>query len=580
MRYIAPQAGQGSVAYTRSVHEEPKPVHISGLPASDELSPADRYGELFEAVQMSRVFADSKTFVDCAPKIDPEDILARYRQQSSRSDFNLDGFISAYFSPPEVHTSHYVADPKQTILEHIDGLWDVLIRRPEEHPPQSSLLSLPEPYVVPGGRFGELYYWDSYFTMLGLAASGREDLLRNMANNFAYLIDHYGHIPNGNRTYYLSRSQPPVFALMVELFEKQELHAAEHYLPQLLKEHQYWMGEADALKPGEARRHVVKLPDGDVLNRYWDDRDTPRDESYFEDVETARKSSRPANEIYRELRAGAASGWDYSSRWFGCPDDIGTIRTTSILPIDLNAFMYKLEITISDLAKNTGEPATAQRFSDRAIRRREVIDRLLWDTESGTYRDYDWRLSRRCALYAAAVTPLFVGMSSPRQAAAMAKAMADRLLFTGGIMTSLTANGQQWDKPNGWAPLQWMAIQGLRRYGENTLADSIATRWLTAVGDHYRQHGKLVEKYDISGAAGAKGGGGGEYPLQDGFGWTNGVVRKLMQIYQDHESSQTQAKAAVPVKEPTANENSAVHTLTPAISGRRNTPGHNFPSVK
>ena len=527
MQDIAAQAGQDFAISTGSAHKEPKPVHISGLPKSDELSPADRYEELFEAVQMSRIFPDSKTFVDCAPKLDPAEILARYRQNVSRPDFNLADFIKAYFAPPVVHASHYIADPKQNILEHIDGLWEVLTRRPEEHPSQSSLLPLPEPYVVPGGRFGEIYYWDSYFTMLGLAASGRGDLLRNMANNFAYLIDHYGHIPNGNRTYYLSRSQPPVFALMVELFEKEQLHFAEHYLPQLLREYDFWMGEADGLTPGEANRHVVKLPDGAVLNRYWDDRDTPRDESYLEDVETARKSSRPANEIYRELRAGAASGWDFSSRWFGDANDISSIRTTSILPIDLNAFMYKLEITIATLAKNTGDPATAQRFNDCAICRRDAIDRLLWDSESGTYRDYDWGLSQRCALCAACATPLFVGMASPRQAMAVAKALSEQLLFPGGVMTTLSANGQQWDKPNGWAPLQWMTIQGLRRYGENNLANLITTRWLTTVGDHYRQHNKLVEKYDISGAVGAQG-GGGEYPLQDGFGWTNGVVRMLL----------------------------------------------------
>ncbi|XBS69721.1 alpha,alpha-trehalase TreF [Acerihabitans sp. KWT182] len=537
-------------AYTDSLraahHKEPKPVHIEGLPKSDELSPADRYQELFEAVQMSRIFPDSKTFVDCAPKISPSEILSRYRLQSCRPGFSLADFVKACFAPPEAPVSHYIADPKQTLLEHIDGLWEVLTRRPEEHPVQSSLLALPEPYVVPGGRFGEMYYWDSYFTMLGLSASGRGDLLRSMANNFAYLIDHYGHIPNGNRTYYLSRSQPPVFALMVELFEKEQLHFAEHYLPQLLREYCYWMGEADSLSPGEAKRHVVKLADGAVLNRYWDDRDTPRDESYLEDVETARKSSRPANEIYRELRAGAASGWDYSSRWFGDADDISSIRTTSILPIDLNAFMFKLELTIAELAKNTGDPATARRYNEQAVRRRDAVDRLLWDSESGTYRDYDWVKAQPCALCAACTAPLFVGMASPRQAAAVAKALADKLLSAGGIMTTLSANGQQWDKPNGWAPLQWMAIQGLRRYGETDLANQIAARWLDAVGSHYRRNCKLVEKYDISGAAGARDGGGGEYPLQDGFGWTNGVVRMLLTVYADHNAGQAQANTPPP----------------------------------
>ncbi|AHF79305.1 Cytoplasmic trehalase (plasmid) [Sodalis praecaptivus] len=524
------------------------------MPVSDELSPADRYAELFAAVQMSRVFSDSKTFVDCAPKIDPTEILAHYREQARQPGFNLANFVHDNFAAPSVHDSHYVACPQQTLIEHIDGLWEVLTRKPEDHPDQSSLLPLPEPYVVPGGRFAEIYYWDSYFTMLGLSASGRSDLLRNMANNFAYLIDHYGHIPNGNRTYYLSRSQPPVFALMVELFEQEELQAAEHYLPQLLREHGYWMGEAESLRPGEAKRHVVKLPSGEVLNRYWDDRDTPRDESYLEDVKTAQNTSRPANEIYRELRAGAASGWDYSSRWFGSPGNISSIRTTAILPIDLNCFLYKLEATIADLAAKINDQGTANTFSKLAADRRSTIDRLLWDAESGAFYDYDWQLSRRCALSAACVTPLFVGMATQEQSEAVAKNIAEKLLYAGGIMTTLFDNGQQWDKPNGWAPLQWMAIQGLRRFGENDLANTLAERWLAAVGEHYLAQGKLVEKYDISGTSAAKGGGGGEYPLQDGFGWTNGVVRALLVQYPDHAAHRVRARppADLPVPDRSA----------------------------
>ncbi len=550
---ITDNRNDGLYHAVRAKHHEPTPVAIHGLPDSDVLSPADRYAELFEAVQMSRIFSDSKTFVDCAPKFEPDRILARYRELCSQPGFDLKAFVSGHFTAPEVHASHYVADIHQTIAGHIDGLWEVLTRRPEAHPDRSSLLPLPKPYVVPGGRFGEVYYWDSYFTMLGLAASGRTDLLRDMADNFAFLIDHYGHIPNGNRTYYLSRSQPPLFAMMVGLFEKHQLRVAEHYLPQLLTEYRFWMGEAEAVKPGESERHVVKLPDGAVLSRYWDDRDTPREESYFEDVQTARRSSRPANEVYRELRAGASSGWDFTSRWFGQAGDISTIRTTAILPIDLNAFMYKLETTIADLAGRTGDRAMAGLFDDRAQRRRAAVDTLLWDADSGTYRDYDWRLSRRGALSAACVAPLFVGMASRDQAVAVAKALSEQLLYSGGIMTSLSANDQQWDKPNGWAPLQWMAIAGLLRYGADALAETIATRWLGVVGDHYRQSGKLVEKYDITGAADVRG-GGGEYPLQDGFGWTNGVVRQLLMLYPRHDTNLVQAATAATMRSDSGND--------------------------
>src|SRR5690606_28193278 len=156
---------------------------------ADSLSPADRYQELFVAVQMQRVFPDSKTFVDCAPLTEPERILEAYRARHLEPGFNLYDFVHEHFQPEAAHENDYVSDPERSLVEHIDGLWAVLTRQPREHPVRSSLLPLPNPYVVPGGRFGEMYYWDSYFTMLGLAASGRRDLLRHMADNFAYLID-------------------------------------------------------------------------------------------------------------------------------------------------------------------------------------------------------------------------------------------------------------------------------------------------------------------------------------------------------------------------------------------------------
>ena len=283
-------------------------ARAAAVAPADPLGPADRYGELFVAVQSARVFADSKTFVDCAPLRDPDEILATYRARHAQPGFDLAGFVHAHFRAEHPPASHYVSDPDQTLLAHIDGLWNVLTRQPREHPGRSSLLPLPNPYVVPGGRFGEMYYWDSYFTMLGLAGSGRQDLLRDMAGNFAYLIDTYGHVPNGNRSYYLSRSQPPMFALMVELFERHGVRDAMRYLPRLRREYDFWMQGSADLRRGEACGHCVRMADGALLNRYWDARDIPREEAWAEDVATAaRQSARPAAEVYRELRAAAAS---------------------------------------------------------------------------------------------------------------------------------------------------------------------------------------------------------------------------------------------------------------------------------
>ena len=512
--------------------EDENAARVAEVAPADPLSPAERYGELFVAVQSGRVFADSKTFVDCVPLREPDAIMAEYAARKDAPDFDLARFVEANFEATHPPPSQYVSDPDQGLVAHIDKLWDVLTRHPREHRPYSSLLPLPQAYVVPGGRFGELYYWDSYFTMLGLAESGRHDLLRAMADNFAWLIDKYGHVPNGNRSYYLSRSQPPVFALMVELFEVHGVSEAIRYLPRLLREHAYWMEGGDGLHPGDTRRHCACMPDGSVLNRYWDELAQPREEEYLEDVTTAAaQSARPAEDVYRDLRAAAASGWDFSSRWFDDGQELSATRTTSIVPVDLNAFLFALEEQIADLSRKHGDDDTAERFQRLCRARGEAIERWLWDEDAGAYFDYDLlhdraRTHRLCAATAA---PLFTGIAGPKRARRTVDALRDRLLQHGGIGTTLVASQEQWDEPNGWAPLQWMAVSGCRRYGFHDLADEIRHRWLGTVGSLYARECKLVEKYVVAPTGdGAVGGGGGEYPLQDGFGWTNGVTRRLL----------------------------------------------------
>lgn len=513
----------------------------SAVSAADTLTPADRYQELFVAVQMQGVFADSKTFVDCAPLHHPELILERYRTRCGDPGFDLKAFVAEHFSHYRLPAKEFVANPDDSLAEHIDRLWPVLTRHPQEHPAYSSLLPLPHDYVVPGGRFTELYYWDSYFTMLGLDESGRCDLLRSMADNFAYLIDTYGHVPNGNRTYYLGRSQPPVFALMTELFEETGVHRASDYLPQLRKEYAFWMDGSDSLRPGESHRRCVCLADGVVLNRYWDERDTPREESYREDVETARASGRPRHEVYRDLRAGAESGWDFSSRWLDDAHRLSTIRTTGILPVDLNSLLYRLERQIAELSAVKGQSACAAEFRQRAATRLAAIDRYLWNPQVGAYFDYDWQGRRqRDNLTAATLAPLFVQLASAEQAAAVAGTVRTRLLAPGGLSTTeIAGSGEQWDRPNGWAPLQWIGIRGLQHYGHDALALDIEARWLSIVGHLFERESKLVEKYVLRPCT--EHAGGGEYPLQDGFGWTNGVTRKLMQEDPSHQANRCRA---------------------------------------
>jgi len=530
---------------TGDPHTHERQQAAGAAPAADLLTPADRYQELFIDVQREGLFDDCKTFVDCAPRIEPQAILTAYRSQRAQPGFDLRAFVQQHFAPQPPIAKAYVSRKGESLVRHIDGLWSVLTRHPQHHPSASSLLPLPHRYVVPGGRFTEQYYWDSYFTMLGLAESGQAALVHAMTDNFAYLIDTHGFVPNGNRSYYLSRSQPPVFALMTELCEARRGPGARKYLPQMLREHAFWMDGADHLQTGQAHRRVVVLADGALLNRYWDDRDTPREESWREDVTTALESRRPAPQVYRHLRAAAESGWDFSSRWLqeseagGPPQlSLSTICTTDIVPVDLNAFLHKLETTISRLSRLDGDDAAAAAFEQRARRRREAIDRFLWSPDKGAYFDYDARLNApRRALTAATVVPLFTGTASTLQAQAVASTVCQRLLADGGIATTEMVSGQQWDRPNGWAPLQWMAVQGFERHGLNKIAEQIRSRWVKTVGDLYCREGKVVEKYALREVSGdrTRGGHGGEYPLQDGFGWTNGVTRRWLHEIPDHD---------------------------------------------
>lgn len=493
-------------------------------------APQVLFEDLYADVELQRIFADSKQFADATPTSPPSEILALYHAQKPLSGEALRRFVAAHFDlPAEPAAPPAMAEPTP-IREHIDALWPLLMRETPAAKPYASLLPLPRPYVVPGGRFRELYYWDSYFTMLGLVESGRRDLVADMVADFADLIDAYGDVPNGTRSYYLTRSQPPFFFAMVGLLSPADPAAAfARYLPQLRNEYAFWMEGAADLTAGGAHRRVVALGDGAILNRYWDDSDAPRDESYREDVAVAQGAREPRR-LYREIRAAAESGWDFSSRWFADQQTLGAIDTTEIIPVDLNALMFGLENAIRVGCERAGDQRCAEDYARRALARRVAIDRFLWDEGRGAYLDYRWTLQRRIdAVSAATLYPLFTDAASPPQAAAVARAARAELLKRGGLVATPRVTGQQWDAPNGWAPLQWIAVAGLDRYGERLLAEEIACRWMVNVSGVYRQTGKLLEKYDV--IATDRPGGGGEYPTQDGFGWTNGVMRKLMALY-------------------------------------------------
>lgn len=490
-------------------------------------SPAKLYPGLFEQIQMQQVYTDGKTFVDARPKAAPATIIQAYRRDITKPKFNLKEFAHQYFNVPAPSSTAYHSNVTAGVRKHIDTLWNVL-QHVADTVKGTSLLPLPYDYVVPGGRFREIYYWDSYFTMLGLAESRRYDLIESMVKNFAYLIDRYGHIPNGNRTYYLSRSQPPFFSLMIDLLAKHKgKQLLVTYRPQLLKEYQYWMHGAAALKPGAAAQHTIRLADGTLLNRYWDSNSTPREESYREDVLAGHKTTQKLPDFYRNVRAAAESGWDFSSRWMADGKTLATLQTTSLAAVDLNCLLYHLEAVIGRSYTLSVNSKLASFYQRKAALRKAALLKYCWDKSSGCFKDYQWQrktLSKQVSI--AMAYPLFFNIANKEQAGKVAALIQKQFLQRGGVATTTVNTGQQWDAPNGWAPLQYITIKGLQNYGQAALAKTIAQRWMQLNIASFKQTGKMLEKYDVqNGSAKA---GGGEYPLQDGFGWTNGVLLKLM----------------------------------------------------
>ena len=505
-------------------------------------SPRQLFPGLFEAVQLGRIFPDNKTFADAAPRQTPAAILAAWRREKARPGFRLKAFVETHFEVPTSTATAFQTNQAAGLRHHLDTLWTVLARPAAPAADSAnalaqfrSLVLLPHPYLVPGGRFREVYYWDSYFTMLGLAEANKTQLLRDITDNFAYLIGRFGFVPNGNRTYYLTRSQPPFFAGMVQLLARDRGNAELlRYRPALEAEYRYWMLGSATLKPGTAAHRAVRLPTGAVLNRYWDESSQPREESFAEDVAAAKKSKQPPAQFYRNVRAAAASGWDFSSRWFGAAGGLGSIQTTDLVPVDLNCLLYQLEMTLAEAARVAGHLAQFRSYRARANQRQQALLALCWDAKAGWFQDYNWRTRRRSTVRSlAGVVPLAYGLATSAQAAKVAEGLRVSFLKPGGLLTTLSRTGQQWDAPNGWAPLQYLAEEGLTRYGQPTLADTITNRWVRLNSRVFLQTGKLLEKYDVLNVN--RPAGGGEYPLQDGFGWTNGVLLRLLNRYRPQE---------------------------------------------
>ncbi|WP_462158120.1 trehalase family glycosidase [Pseudoalteromonas sp. GB56] len=485
------------------------------------------HAPLFLAVQQANIFPDSKTFADALPIPSWSHVCALYDEQLPAGD-ELKTFVHSHFSfaqKPELDPLGEMAN----VGEYIHTLWDKLARPPTSEV-QGSLLALAHPYTVPGGRFNEIYYWDSYFTALGLIDHGNVVQVANMLDNFIDLIEQFGHVPNGNRSYYVSRSQPPICALMVDLLWP-HYHTDSRWVSRvcsaLEREYAFWMSQEAAPFGGR----LVTMPCGAKLNRYWDNDPSPRPESYKEDLAEAQHLTQSEQQkLYRHIRAACESGWDFSSRWLADPQKLESIRTCDIVPVDLNALMYQLEATLATCFAHLNIKAKAVHFKALATGRKRLINKYFWNSECGQFVDWVHSESAQSSVHSlATVVPMFVGMCNDHQAQQIGHALETEFLRQGGLVTTAIDSGQQWDTPNGWAPLQWFAVAGLLKYAQHDLAFDIVSRWLDMIEHSFAKSACLLEKYNVCAPDALA--GGGEYTVQQGFGWTNGVTSRFYELF-------------------------------------------------
>ena len=480
---------------------------------------------LFDAVQKSKIFEDQKMMTDAVPLFPIAEINTKYEQEKDSDGFDLRNFVMSHFDFLGARVSVRKED-HLPIGQHIEKLWDELTRTAYEE--KGTLLKLPKPYIVPGGRFNEFFYWDSYFIMLGLQVSGRVEMMENIVENCSYLIQNVGFVPNASRTHFLSRSQPPYFSLMLELLVEttNDETIYTQYHDTLEKEYAFWMDGKEKVESGSGLQRVVKTVDGDILNRYYDAANEPRPESYLIDIEDHENAS--GEEFYRNIRSACESGWDFSSRWFADGEHIQTIETLNLAEVDLNSLLWHLETTLAKSSALQNLREKENYFTERAASRRHMINKYFWDEKTRIYKDYHIiKNTNTPSEHIAALYPLFLGIANKEQAEAMAKVISEKFLYQGGLVTTTKKSGQQWDLPNAWAPYQWLGFKAMKNYGFDELAENIKNNWCFNVERVYKNTGKLMEKYNALDTETIA--GGGEYPNQDGFGWTNGVYLKLQQ---------------------------------------------------
>ncbi|KAJ8675851.1 hypothetical protein QAD02_011637 [Eretmocerus hayati] len=525
-------------------------------------SPIYCYGKLLDVIQMSGVFNDSKDFVDLPMKYDKAEILQRFndlmnKTQNNASRDDLDTFVKANFEfetemlnatltdwTPNPKLISKISDERyKKWVNYLNEFWKTLARRMSEHvrdhPDRHSLIYVNNTFIIPGGRFKEFYYWDTYWVIEGLLQCEMYNTTRGIIENFISIVNTYGFIPNGGRVYYLMRSQPPLLISMVDKYftETGDWDFVERNLDSLEKEFSYWMKHKSIGFSKDGKNYT--------LSRYVTLSLGPRPESYKEDLEYAKKlNSSERDAFYNHVKAAAESGWDFSSRWFVGKNgtwthDFLNISAGDILPVDLNAFIERNARTLAKFFHIKNNTEKSLHYDTIAANYRDAIDALLWNEEDGTWYDFDKKnKQQRKIFYLSNLTPLYTMSYDKSRSYYYGQRSVDYLHkhkikdYLGGMPTSLSVSEQQWDSANAWAPLQSIVVEGLRGTSyppAEQLAQSFALNFLQTTYLAFDKYGKMFEKYDTANQG--ESGGGGEYKAQDGFGWTNGVILQFLNDY-------------------------------------------------
>ncbi|KAJ3682122.1 hypothetical protein LUZ60_014695 [Juncus effusus] len=518
---------------------------------------------------------DPKLYVDLPLKYDlPSTISAFDSLPTEIQPATFQQFLNEYFYPagsdllpagseltdfdpnPEGFLAKVENEEVRGWALEVHGLWKVLARRVSDEVKNGSdkhtLLYLPNVVMIPGSRFREVYYWDSYWIIRGLLVSKMYDTAKGIVLNLISLTETYGCVINGARTYYTNRSQPPLLSSMVmEIYEKtRDLDLIQKALPSLLKEHKFWVSDVHQviIEDKKGRKHN--------LSRYQARWYQPRPENAIIDEESAvnLSSSYEKEAFYHELASAAESGWDFSSRWMRNSSDLTTLRTTSIIPVDLNTFICKLEYDISVFAKIIGDNLTSEKFLEASKNRQIAIRTLLWNSMLEQWVDYflhktdsceeiyQWNIDSQSEnIFASNFAPLWFAahcsdssllMENLSEEILLKSLKKSGLIHEFGISTSLLYTTQQWDLPNGWAPLQDMIVHGLIHFSNEeaiNLGENIAIKWIKTNYEAYKKTKSMHEKYDVDSCGGF--GGGGEYKPQTGFGWSNGVILAFLEEF-------------------------------------------------